>query len=299
MDHSIRKKLGWRRQRYDDRDIKYTPKLHRYVLPRSFDLRKVVTLPQPYDQGELGSCVSNGIAFCFQYNETNINPLVGMPSRLFVYYNSRVLEGTVGEDSGVEIRDGIKSVNADGVCDEKLWPYVITKFTLKPSSEAYEQAISCRGLSYYALNQNLNDIKTALYNKLPVIFGFQVYSSFDTSSVEKTGIMPIPNIRTEDCLGGHCVVAVGYDDAKNGGCIIVRNSWGTSWGDGGYFYMPYKVILDPNIASDFWVISKITNPSSPKSVTTPDVKKEEINDLVKLVREFTCNLNNWIERTTK
>ena len=94
-------------------------------------------------------------------------------------------------------------------------------------------------------------MRSCLSDGCPFIFGFSVYESFESDAVAATGIVPMPG-KTETCLGGHAVMAVGYDDSKQ--WIIVRNSWGPDWGDKGYFYLPYAYITNNNLADDFWTI---------------------------------------------
>ena len=173
------------------------------------------------------------------------------PSRLFVYYNERELEGTVDSDAGAQIRDGIKSVGTQGVCSETEWPYDITKFTDKPPQNCYRDAVQYRAVSYQSVVQNLNQMKGCLAAGYPFVFGFTVYESFESQEVARTGHAPMP-ATTEQVLGGHAVVAVGYEDANQ--WFIVRNSWGTGWGMEGYFTLPYTYLIQPRLASDFWTI---------------------------------------------
>jgi C1A family cysteine protease len=179
-------------------------------------------------------------------------------SRLFIYYNERVIEHTVNEDSGAMIRDGIKTLAKQGVCPESMWPYNISKFKNKPAPKCYAEGLKHQILAYYRIN-TLQELKTSIAAGFPVTFGFSVYESFMTDRVAKTGIVYMPKWY-EQLMGGHAVLAVGYDDnmkiQKNKGAVIVRNSWGTSWGDKGYFYMPYPYINDRNLSDDFWQITK-------------------------------------------
>jgi C1A family cysteine protease len=110
----------------------------------------------------------------------------------------------------------------------------------------------------YERANDFNECIDALNNGYPVIIGFDVYSSFITNSVSRTGMMPYPNTSRESLLGGHAVLIVGYNNATQR--FTVRNSWGTSWGDKGYFYMPYQVIQNSRMSGDFWVIKSVTNP---------------------------------------
>ena len=173
------------------------------------------------------------------------------PSRLFIYYNERVIEGTVKSDSGAQIRDGIKTVASTGVCDETLWPYDITQFAHKPTAACYKAAKLQRAITYSRVGQTLSQLKGCLASGFPIVFGFTVYDSFESADVASTGVVPMP-AAGESVLGGHCVVAVGYDDASQR--FTIRNSWGTGWGMAGYATMPYAYLLSSSLASDFWTV---------------------------------------------
>lgn len=234
----------------DSRDWKFPQLALR--LPVSVDHRYL--MPPVYDQGNLGSCTANAIAAAFQYDQAKQKLSGFMPSRLFIYYNERLVEGTVNFDSGAYIRDGIKVINSYGVCQEPTWPYNINNFRTKPSNIAYSQALTHKALSYYRVNVDITSVKTALAAGFPVVIGFNVYSSFESATVSRTGLMPMPAPR-ELLLGGHATLVVGYNDVSR--YLIVRNSWGSGWGDRGYFYMPYTYVT-PNYMSDFWVINSIS-----------------------------------------
>jgi C1A family cysteine protease len=176
------------------------------------------------------------------------------PSRLFIYYNERVIEGTVKSDSGAQIRDGIKVVTKEGDCPETEWPYVITKFTNKPTAQCYKDALKYKAVQYQRVAQNVNQMKGCLASGYPFVYGFTVYESFESKNVAKTGVVPMP-ASGEKILGGHCVLAVGYDDSQQR--FLARNSWGTDWGLQGYFTVPYAYLTDPNLSSDFWTIRLI------------------------------------------
>src|SRR3954469_9285728 len=163
------------------------------------------------------------------------------------------MENSVDSDAGAMIRDGIKSVNKDGACKETTWPYIIQQFATKPSGPAYKEAQNYQAIQYRRLdNTDITQLKSCLYQGFPFVFGFSVYQSFMSQGVARTGLMPMPSKR-ERLLGGHAVLAVGYDDSKQ--VFIVRNSWGPNWGDKGYFYMPYKYITNDDLAADFWTIT--------------------------------------------
>ena len=249
------KHYGWLRDLPDQRDHLYAAPVAALVaLPTSVDLRS--HCPPVYDQGQLGSCTGNGIAAALQFErmKQKLTPNF-IPSRLFIYYNERVMEHTVNSDSGAAIRDGIKSVAKQGDCPETEWPYDITKFTQKPPSQCYHDALKYKAVQYQRLVQSVNQMKGCLASGYPFIFGFTVYDSFESQQVAQNGVVPMPG-STEQVLGGHCVVAVGYDDSQQR--FIVRNSWGTGWGIQGYCTMPYAYLTDSNLASDFWTIRLVS-----------------------------------------
>jgi C1A family cysteine protease len=244
------RRYGWRPSRPDHRNFKYSPTPHA-ALPASVDLRKNPAMPAIWDQGELGSCTAHGggALHCYMHNLNKAGTF--MPSRLGIYYCERDLEGTVKEDAGASVADCLKVLNKTGAGHEKLWPYNIAKFKQKPPKQLYLDAAKYRVQKYEQVdNTNATLLKTALAAGKPVVFGFTVYESFEAESVAKTGVVPMPG-KDESVLGGHCVLLVGYDDSKKQ--WIVRNSWGTGWGDQGYCYFPYAFLTNADLASDFWV----------------------------------------------
>ena len=245
---------GWVRDLPDHRDFIYSaPMATLQALPPSVDLRP--HCPPVYDQGHLGSCTANAIAAALQFDEIKQKKNGhSIPSRLFIYYNERVIEGTVKSDSGAQLRDGVKAVVKQGICTESVWPYNISKFAVKPPTLVYKDAAQDKATHYLRLTQLANQLKGCLASGYPFVFGFTVYESFEGPDVAKTGKAPMPN-PSEAVLGGHAVCAVGYDDAQQR--FIVRNSWGPGWGMKGYFTMPYTYLLDPLLASDFWTIRMV------------------------------------------
>ena len=241
----------WKPDKLDTRDYKYTvtPK----ASPNIVDLRAFCSPIE--NQGSLGSCTGQAIAGAIELlNKRNRKPTD--VSRLFIYYYERLLLGTVNYDSGAYIRDGIKATNHYGASLESYWPYDIRKFRQEPISEAKTDALNRKVTRYERVN-DFNGCIDALSNGYPVVMGFRVYDSFMSKNVAKTGIMPYPNTKRERLLGGHAVLLVGYNKSKK--VFIARNSWGTNWGDKGYFYMPFNVI-NPNMSSDYWIIKSVNNP---------------------------------------
>jgi C1A family cysteine protease len=244
-------RYGWLPDLPDHRDFLYAaPAEISGVLPASVDLRP--QCPPVYDQGQLGSCTANAIAAAIQFDQMKQKlAQIFTPARLFIYYNERVIEHTVASDSGAQIRDGIKSVGKLGDCPETEWPYVISKFKTKPVAKCYSDALKYKAVLYQRLTPVLGQLKGCLASGYPFVFGFTVYESFESAQVAKTGhaSLPKPN---EQSVGGHAVMCVGYDDAKQ--WFIVRNSWGDQWGMKGYFTLPYSYLISANLASDFWTI---------------------------------------------
>jgi C1A family cysteine protease len=252
---SKRSKYHWIPDKPDSRDHIYQA-VPLKVIPPRVDLRNYDSPIQ--DQGNLGSCTGNAIAGQIDLIDRKNNKNLQV-SRLFIYYQERVYENSVRWDAGAYIRDGLKAVNQIGAPLETLWPYIESRFAIKPSTAAYNDAAT-RKVTGYAKCVDFNSVKNALAAGNPVTVGFYVYASFEGALNNNTGMMPYPNTRTETFLGGHAVCLVGYDDNLNGGRFIARNSWGTSWGDKGYFYMPYQVIQNTSMSSDFWTISAVHNP---------------------------------------
>ncbi|OLQ08590.1 putative peptidase C1-like protein [Symbiodinium microadriaticum] len=213
-----------------------------------------------FDQGHLGSCTANALAAAFHFTlhkmtvENHKDFADFTPSRLFIYYNERLVEGSVNQDAGAMLRDGIKTMSKVGVCPESVWKYDDQHdfFKQQPDEKSYELAQKCKVVGYARVAQDLSQFKMCIKNGYPFVFGFAVLSSFQTAEVARTGKMVMPQA-TDQQLGGHAVCAVGYDDFQQ--CFIVRNSWGEGWGDKGYFYMPYEYMCHPALAHDFWAIN--------------------------------------------
>jgi len=265
------RKLGWKRDLPDFRDrVLAIPHTKKSVVPTSVDLRPKEHF-DIYDQGHLGSCTANAICAAFHFEQVRQGVNDFTPSRLFVYYNERAMEGSIPFDSGASIRDGIKSTQQLGVCPESLWPYDVKMFTQKPPEDDYKLALNNKCQEYARVPQTLEDMKACIAEGFPFAFGFSVFESFFNTAVRTTGIMPMPK-EWEKCHGGHAVLAVGYDDEKK--WFIVRNSWGVNWGDQGYFYMPYAFIADENCAGDAWAIRFVEAQDFPCAPTL-ELKQEK------------------------
>jgi len=236
------------------------------VLPPNADLR--ASCPPIYEQGALGSCTANALGADFDIVRFGEGLPFMTPSRLFIYYNERVLEDTVSIDAGANLRDGIKVVAGQGVPQETIWPYDISQFAVKPSDAVYTAAESNQALVYERITPatlgDTTDMRSALAAGLPFVSGIVVYQSFESQQTVETGVVPLP-AAGETMLGGHAVAVVGYDDAKQ--WFICRNSWGDSWGDRGHCYLPYSYLTNSQLAFDAWVIRTVELPPAPTPPT--------------------------------
>ena len=213
-------------------------------------------MPPVYNQFQINSCTANAIAAAMEFDDIKRGfKDVTTPSRLFVYYNERALEGTTGKDVGGQIRDGIKAVSSRGACPEAIWPYLNADVLLKPSAASYSKARRYKAVSYQRISHNLDHLRCCLASGYPFVFGIKVFTSFEGTAVKKTGKLNMPR-RGEKTIGLHAVLAAGYDDAIRR--FIVRNSWGKEWGLRGYFTIPYEYLLDSKISHDFWTIQFVS-----------------------------------------
>lgn len=211
--------------------------------------------PPVYNQGQLGSCTSNAWAALFEYRQRVQGLPEWMPSRLFIYYNERAIEGTTGSDAGAQLIDGARCLESRGVPPETAWPYT-KPFQVAPDASAVAAALGNKVLAFAQVSQSESAIKASVWSRHPMTLGISVYQSFETDAVAATGLVPMPDIANESLLGGHAVVVVGWrDDLQR---FICRNSWGTNWGNAGYFTLPYEYVLSQSLAGDLFVIDDET-----------------------------------------
>jgi C1A family cysteine protease len=245
------RRYGTRRDRHDRRDQVYAiPKSLR--MPRTVDLRP--QCPPVYNQKHLNSCSANAIAAAVWFNERRRDRRVTSPSRLFLYYNERAIEGCISANDAVELRDGYRSVARVGICSERMWPYLVERYRRRPGDHCYEEAKDRRAIWYGRLEQTLNHFKACLAEGFPFTAAFAVYRSFESRDVKRSGVIPLPAPR-EAHLGGHAMLVVGYSDAYER--FIVRNSWGADWGKRGYCFFPYQYVLNSDYAWDFWTVRRV------------------------------------------
>jgi C1A family cysteine protease len=248
---SVKGWYGWVPDVPDHHDFLYSAiRVAPPTLPPKVDMRPLC--PPVANQGNLGSCTANALAGELEFLELKDKlPMVYL-SRLFIYYDERVIECSVNSDSGAALRDGMKTLAKQGVCPEKIWPYIISKFKAKPTAACYKQGVQHKITSYHRL-LNIDDMRGCLAEGYPFVFGFTCYESFESQQVANTGILSMPG-PNEKQVGGHAVVGVGYDDSQKR--FIVRNSWGTDWGMQGYFTIPYTYLADRNLSDDFWTVRR-------------------------------------------
>jgi C1A family cysteine protease len=257
-DKSYIESYNWLKKRFPF-ESKYSVRFSiilKFHFPTYVDLRD--KFPEPYEQGNLGSCAANAIASVIQFIRRKEGLEDYTPSRLMLYYLARQYRGTITQDRGVYITEGVRALCEYGTCSETLWPYEIEKrFKAKPSPECFEAARLariCENIIPFPLKQTAKSFKMALVNSQPVILTTRLYDSFYSNEAKKTGVIPFPNVKKDKKIESHALTLVGYNDFKQ--CFIVRNSWGLGWGDKGYCYMPYKYILNKKLTYDCWSLAR-------------------------------------------
>ncbi len=291
--------LNWKPSPKDERDFKFALNfslLSEEELPKEVDLSTLI--PETWDQKQIGSCVGHGTGMAVLYQSRKQNREID-PSRLFLYYNARLIQGWQNEDSGCYIRDAFKTLNKEGVCKESTWPYIEREVFTRPSISSYTEATETTSTKYHRLNNTLLELKNCIAQGRPFVFGFTVFASFMSNGWKDT--MPYPK-NNEKNLGGHCVIAVGYDDNRK--AFRIKNSWGSDWKDNGYFWMPYSYIIT-NRCDDFWTLEQIKEPIKPEPTPEPvqpsggclDPFKRftSLNELKKFSKDFLLRVTELMQ----
>ena len=259
--------LGWHRDLPDARD--YAPgdpqvkKLWRKIPthrrgpkegPRQVDLRQY--FPQVYDQQDLNACTAHACVALVEYFERRSFGNTTRLSQLYLYRNARRLLGTTA-DIGADLRTSLRAMVRFGIPPENQWPYKAENFHKEPDPFLQAYADKYRRITYLRLDrrngsgrETLNTARRFLAAGFPLLFGFPV----PTSTSDDADIPYRPTF--DSFLGGQAVVAVGYDDERiqaHKGALLVRNSWGTGWGDKGYGWLPYAFVKQ-QLATDFWTL---------------------------------------------
>jgi C1A family cysteine protease len=246
------RRLGTHPDVPDVRDRIYLPPSGR-AIPRRVDLRP--HCPPVYNQHSLNSCSANAIAAAIWFDLRRAGAAEApSPSRLFIYYNERVTERVVHHNVPVSLRDGYRTVARAGVCPEPLWPYRVRQYARRPPRRCYQAARQERVIAYFRLHRDLDAMRACLAEGWPFTLGVSVHESFTSPRVRRTGVIPMPTSH-EPLRGGHAMLAVGFDDRDQH--LIVRNSWGTTWGIDGYCRIPYAFILHPSLSWDFWTCRRL------------------------------------------
>lgn len=192
-----------------------------------------------YDQLHLNSCSTNALACALRFDEIKQGRrFLPEPSRLFIYFNERVVAGVVKEDAPVSLRDGYRTITKFGTCPEHMWPYHVDRFRRRPTPPCYRAGRRHEGIEEF-----------------PFVFGLAVHKSMLSREVKRTGVIPVPR-RGDPMVGGHAVVAVGYDRARR--VFIIRNSWGHEWGHLGYAFLPYEFTRSSALSWDFWTMRRVS-----------------------------------------
>lgn len=242
---------------------------HRLASPLQFSHHVTAQTPLPafgtvkpfvpgiYDQGQLGSCTANALAGAWETMQmAHTGQVAFKPSRLYIYYEERKAEGSVADDAGADVVDGLIYSKQHGACSESTWPYDISQFAVRPPRAADTEAAAHK-ISSYAIIPNdanvLDNIRRSILDKKPVLVGFAVYSSFESPTALATGCVPMPDTNKEQLLGGHEVYIVGYTDSVK--LFTFANSWTTDYGKGGFGYFPYDFISNPDLAQELTTLT--------------------------------------------
>ncbi len=237
----------------DDDDVERRPfRSPLSQLPSAVDLRSWMTRVE--EQGSLGSCTSNAVVGALEYLVRRETGRSVDLSRLFVYFNQRLWDDRIREDSGASIASGIRVLHRAGVPTERNWPYDRNLFAVQPPEPVFREAAEYRATDWWSLPVDGDALRACLASGFPVIFGTRVTESF--VKTPRNGMCGMPQGALDARHGRHALLLAGYDDARR--VFIVRNSWGDDWGDAGYVYMPYDYVLNRQWTSSCWAFRTTT-----------------------------------------
>jgi hypothetical protein len=236
--------------------------------PPKVDLRPLMAPID--DQGDTSSCVAHAVAGAYDYWLKKSGQTSQNLSRMFIYYNARLSEGCEDKDEGCVIHLAMDSLKTYGACPEVEWPFDTDLLFEKPVDDVYQDAAPLKVDDLEQMPVDLDLWRKALAEGKPIVFGCLLYKSFD--SCDQTGgvvPMPAPEELGRKKHSSHSMCAVGYNDAER--VFIVRNSWGTDFGDQGYCYMPYAYLTNPKLnEGDCWVFKPQFSAPPPQETWSND-----------------------------
>jgi C1A family cysteine protease len=274
--------LGCVKDQPDPRDFKFLKTTHWTELS-PIDLRPFC--PPVRSQSYIGSCTAFSATQLFDFVRKKNKLVNWKPSPLFTYYATRKFANLQDQDSGASVREALKSTARDGVTMERYWPYDIGKYRENPPEEAWINAEKHQTLEYFRVDDFDKSVFLGCLNDgYPFIFGIYLYSSFNSFQTVLSGIVPMPDLQNEKRIGGHCMMAVGWKKIEQEGVekeyLIVQNSWGDTWADKGFCYIPMEYVMS-NDTFDFWTIrlteecAEDTEDPEPEPVPEPEPPKPE------------------------
>ena len=243
---------GYRPEKQNSKDKKYSASRDRQ-LPPNVDLRSYMTPVE--NQGNSNSCTANAMAGAYEYLTNRILGQSADVSRLFIYYNARELDGDCSQDQGTYLKSCVKVLRKQGACSENTWSFNLDQILEQPPKQAYAEAANFRVEDADRVEIDLHTMQSCLAEGYPFAFGLQLFSSFQQAG--STGLVPMPDPDNEKHDGGHAMLCVGYSDVDQ--VFIVRNSWGTDWGEQGYCYIPYDYMTKPDLIHDCWTIRQVSD----------------------------------------
>jgi C1A family cysteine protease len=243
-------------QKAEDAKLHEASRFSSEELPPKVDLRESMTAVEE----QVGSsCVANAFVGAYEYLAKRVLGESADVSRLFVYYNARSLNGKENEDGGTQMQLAIQALTEYGACSEEIWPNDKELIFQEPEESAYEHAANFKIEEAEFIETNLDLWRHTLAEGYPIAFALNTFESFDEATKNR-GRVPMPkqsdNVRATH--GWHAMLCVGYSNKDK--MFIVRNSWGSKWGDQGYCYIPYDYIIHSEYnGHDSWIIKSVSD----------------------------------------